>query len=156
MRYAHSAWDHYFIGIMPKLCFLLLFLDAQNLKLLLSVKSRYWGAYLLERVSHVWTRGTSEALSQDLLARANPCWNARVVIVSSSCKLRAGVHKPWPSPRQLSQTFALDVHRIAWAFKVTCKFRFFTGEFTEAGHTHARVMVVPAELPWATAVRISD
>ena len=28
---------------------------------------------LLERVSHAWTRGTSEALSQDLFARANPC-----------------------------------------------------------------------------------
>ena len=58
---------------MPKLCFLLLFLDTQSLKLLLSVKTHYWRACLLERVSHAWTRGTSEALSQDLLARANPC-----------------------------------------------------------------------------------
>lgn len=54
----------------------------------------------------------------------------------------------------MNQTFDLVVHRIAWAFKV--KFRFFTGEFTEAGHTHARVVAVPDELPWATAVRISD
>lgn len=58
---------------MPKLCFLLLSLDTQSPKLLLSVNTRYWGGYLLERVSHAWTRGTSEALSQDLLARANPC-----------------------------------------------------------------------------------
>ena len=56
---------------MPKLCFLLLFLDTQSLKLLFSVVGQ--NSLLLERVSHAWTRGTSEALSQDLFARANPC-----------------------------------------------------------------------------------